>query len=318
MKKKSLFLLVLSLLMLTACGSPREKPKSDEPLATRQSSIFHTAPVEHCRIIADTADVKEGMGMDFNTIATLNRDDVVRVLDQVGNWYVIQLDNNQVGSIETEKAEPIVKDGESPHLPLDRVDEGDNDPDDTNPAEGEQKYFVPDVFPQPEGLEPEGPPAPREAIEDDTPQRMEVGQQNERNIAPAPVGDLGNQAQEMVSLINQEREKNGLPTLEIDNEVAKVAGVKSQDMVDNDYFSHYSPTYGSPFEMLDSFGIKYLHAGENLAGNNTVDNAHVALMNSSGHRQNILNADFTHVGIGVRSSERYGYIYTQMFISKPR
>ena len=70
--------------------------------------------------------------------------------------------------------------------------------------------------------------------------------------------------------------------------------------------------------MLKKFGISYLHAGENLAGNSSVDRAHRALMNSSGHKQNILSPNFTHIGVGVRASNQYGYLYTQMFISKPK
>jgi len=69
---------------------------------------------------------------------------------------------------------------------------------------------------------------------------------------------------------------------------------------------------------MDKFNINYLHGGENLAGNSSVENAHISLMNSSGHRQNILSPDFTHIGIGIRPSSRYGYLYTQMFISKPK
>lgn len=122
----------------------------------------------------------------------------------------------------------------------------------------------------------------------------------------------------MIDLVNRERAKNNLPALQVDPNVTRVARIKSQDMVDNNYFSHNSPTYGSPFDMLSAFDIKYLHAGENLAGNSSVERAHEALMNSSGHRKNILSGDFTHIGIGVKPSDRYGFIYTQMFISKPK
>lgn len=69
--------------------------------------------------------------------------------------------------------------------------------------------------------------------------------------------------------------------------------------------------------MMDHFGIEYLKAGENLAGNQSVDSAHNLLMNSSGHRQNILNDQFTHIGVGVKASDKYGYIFVQMFISRP-
>ena len=87
-------------------------------------------------------------------------------------------------------------------------------------------------------------------------------------------------------------------------------------MVDNNYFSHTSPTYGSPFDMLKSFKVSYKTAGENLAGNSSNSSTVTAWMNSSGHKANILNSSFNYTGIGVVSSPKYGKIYVQMFIGK--
>lgn len=129
---------------------------------------------------------------------------------------------------------------------------------------------------------------------------------------PSTSGQLSASEQKMVDLVNQERAKAGVAALKVDTELSRVARIKSQDMKDNNYFSHTSPTYGSPFEMMKSFGIKYRAAGENLAKHGSVDSAHVGLMNSEGHRKNILNPNFTHIGIGIVDN-RY---YTQMFISK--
>ena len=96
----------------------------------------------------------------------------------------------------------------------------------------------------------------------------------------------------------------------------KVARVKTQDMVDNNYFSHNSPTYGSPFDMLNSFKVSYRSAAENIAGNSSNSGAVNAWMNSSGHKTNILNGNYQYTGIGVVSSSKYGKIFVQMFISK--
>ena len=122
--------------------------------------------------------------------------------------------------------------------------------------------------------------------------------------------------QEVFDLINKQRTNNGLQALQIDNEVQRVARIKAQDMVDNNYFSHTSPTYGSPFDMLKSFKVSYKTAGENLAGNSSNSSAVTAWMNSSGHKANILNSSFNYTGIGVVSSPKYGKIYVQMFIGK--
>ncbi|SHI90104.1 uncharacterized protein, YkwD family [Geosporobacter subterraneus DSM 17957] len=122
--------------------------------------------------------------------------------------------------------------------------------------------------------------------------------------------------EEMLRLLNAERIKKGLHPLKVDMEITKVARLKSQDMIDNNYFSHNSPTYGSPFDMMRQFDIRYIYAGENLAGNPTIQGAHTSLMNSQGHRDNILNPNFTHIGIGVREGSRYGKMATQLFVGR--
>ena len=87
-------------------------------------------------------------------------------------------------------------------------------------------------------------------------------------------------------------------------------------MVNNNYFSHNSPTYGSPFDMLSSFKATYKTAGENIAGNSTNSGAVNAWMNSSGHKANILKNSFNYTGIGVVKSSKYGKIYVQIFLGK--
>lgn len=121
---------------------------------------------------------------------------------------------------------------------------------------------------------------------------------------------------EVFNLINEQRTKNGLSALKINSEVQNVARIKAQDMVKNNYFSHTSPTYGSPFDMLNSFKVSYKTAGENIAGNSSNSAAVTAWMNSSGHKANILNGSFNYTGIGVVNGSKYGKIYVQMFIGK--
>lgn len=117
---------------------------------------------------------------------------------------------------------------------------------------------------------------------------------------------------EVIRLVNDIRSKNGLKPLATNWELSRVARYKSQDMADKKYFSHTSPTYGSPFDMMRSFGISYRTAGENIAyGQRTPKEVVDAWMNSSGHRANILNASYTQIGVGYVSSGNY---WTQMFI----
>lgn len=122
--------------------------------------------------------------------------------------------------------------------------------------------------------------------------------------------------QETFDLINAQRTAAGLQALQIDLEVQNVARAKAKDMVDNNYFSHTSPNYGSPFDMLKSYGIKYKAAGENIAGNSSNQGAVNAWMNSEGHKTNILSNNYNYTGLGVVNSPKYGKIYVQMFIGK--
>ena len=129
-----------------------------------------------------------------------------------------------------------------------------------------------------------------------------------------PVAENAAIEQQVVDLVNKERKANGLKPLSVDWEVARVAEHKSQDMLNKNYFSHTSPTYGSPFEMLKNYGIKYRSAGENIAkGQRTAAEVMNAWMNSSGHRANILNSSYTHIGVGYVSNGNY---WTQIFIQK--
>ncbi|GAB6179773.1 CAP domain-containing protein [Desulfotomaculum defluvii] len=126
-------------------------------------------------------------------------------------------------------------------------------------------------------------------------------------------GVVASEEQAMLNLINKERAAAGLKPLTMDAALTQIARTKAKDMVDNNYFSHTSPTYGSPFDMMKNSGVVYHYAGENLAGAADVNTAHTNLMNSPGHRANILKPEYTKVGIGVVSGSKYGKIYVQEF-----
>ena len=118
--------------------------------------------------------------------------------------------------------------------------------------------------------------------------------------------------QEVIRLVNEIRAQNGLSALTYNWELSRVARYKSQDMVDNRYFSHTSPTYGTPFQMIRSFGLSYRSAGENIAyGQRTPQAVVNAWMNSSGHRANILSSSYTQIGVGYVAN---GHYWTQMSI----
>lgn len=126
---------------------------------------------------------------------------------------------------------------------------------------------------------------------------------------------LSDEEREILDLINEERIEYGLEKLEACEELQKVAKLKAEDLVNNSYFSHTSPTYGTPFEMLKSQGVVYTVAGENLAGNETGPRAVNAWMNSPAHKENILDSDYKYTGISVVDSEIYGKVYVQLFMN---
>lgn len=119
--------------------------------------------------------------------------------------------------------------------------------------------------------------------------------------------------QKMLSLVNEERAKQGLKQLVWDEELAKVARKHSADMFARGYFAHENPDGLSPFDRMEQAGVKFQVAGENIAYAPNVDLAHNGLMRSPGHRANIMGADYGRLGIGVIDGGIYGKMFTQNF-----
>jgi uncharacterized YkwD family protein len=180
------------------------------------------------------------------------------------------------------------------------------------PREQQQQQQAPSPVPAPREQQQQAQ-APRE-------QQQAPAQQQQQAKAPAekktqqPAQGLSQAAQQVIDLTNAERRKNGLPDLKGDTQLSGVAQKKSEDMRQKNYFSHTSPTYGSPFDMMRDFGVTYKTAGENIAqGQQSPQQVVQAWMNSEGHRKNILSKDFTHIGVGY---DQNGHHWTQMFIGK--
>lgn len=190
-------------------------------------------------------------------------------------------------------------------------------------------------FPHVEKFQEQGPFAIYEFQKEGQQGQPEQGQgqapQNEQAAPPEnqpaeePTDDNQQQAEEstegisetemkVIELTNAERRKNGLSDLKADASLSNVARDKSKDMQTNNYFSHTSPTHGSPFDMMRDYGISYNTAGENIAmGQRSPEEVVQAWMESEGHRKNILNGEFTHIGVGYVEEGNY---WTQMFIGK--
>lgn len=120
---------------------------------------------------------------------------------------------------------------------------------------------------------------------------------------------------EVVRLVNAERAKAGLGALKNNWQAARVARIKSQDMIDNNYFSHTSPVYGSPFKMMEKYGLKFSSAAENIAyGQRTAQEVMNSWMKSAGHKANILSKNVTEIGCGAAKKSNGTMYWTQMFL----
>ncbi|SFL93456.1 uncharacterized protein, YkwD family [Gracilibacillus orientalis] len=204
---------------------------------------------------------------------------------------------------ETEQPEKEQTPDESQPEEKQTNEEPEKSEQESNNNESEENAEQVEV-PEQEEAKPEEPSKEDNAQENTEEQTEETNQSSE----------ISQFEEQVVALTNQERQKQGLSALEIDTELSKVAKQKSEDMAANGYFSHNSPTYGSPFDMIQQSGIDYRTAGENIAkGQKSPEEVVNAWMNSEGHRANILNEDFTHIGVGYVEE---GNHWTQQFIGK--
>lgn len=129
------------------------------------------------------------------------------------------------------------------------------------------------------------------------------------------VDNLKSVEQQVIDSVNRYRVSAGLAPLTSNWELCRVARYKSQDMISKGYFSHSSPTYGSPFQMMESFGLSFSAAGENIAfGQRSSQEVMTAWMNSPGHHANIMSPIYTQIGVGVAKTASGTFYWTQEFI----
>lgn len=279
--KKLFYILSLVLIFSFTISCMQNQNRRQQPIAGVESSISEDGDIQRVKVTADNANIRTGCSPYTPVVQSTNKNDSFDVVSKVQDWFAVKMPNNQIGFIPQGQCKPIVVDDNRPEITPSTAGGGVQPP---SPAGTAQKAG--------------GPP------------KTPTAQTNSTSLT--------SMEQQMVTLINQARAQNNLPALQVDTQVTNVARVKAQDMIDNNYFSHNSPKYGSPFDMMKSFGVHFVKAGENIAGNQTVQAAHNALMNSPGHRENILSPDYTHIGIGIKQGGQYGNMFSQMFVSKPK
>lgn len=226
------------------------------------------------------------LGINFSAIGLLEKGEYVRVFAKLGNWYVIQTENNLVGTVYSDYLEPYTNYTESPWQ------------DTISNMQTDNSIKI------------------NETVSTNSNTTEKSASSENVSALDTPLVSYTTDEQEFINLINNEREKNNLSPLEIDEDLQNVARLKAEDLVKNNYFSHTSPTFGTLYEMLDDNAIRYKIASENIAGNSSISGAVNALMNSEAHKKNILSNEFNYTGVGVVTSPTYGKILVQLFIGK--
>lgn len=243
---------------------------------------FESVDFTSAVVTASLLNVRQGPSTNFPIICVLKKNQWVNVLGKIGDWYAIyEPETRCVGTVSGQ----YIKSASANSKNTTSV-KATTPPKSTT---GTTKTSAPKVV-----TTPKGPSA----------------------VITTPIKGVSQDDQTLLELVNKARAEAGVGPLQFNEELMKVAKTKAQDMVDNNYFSHQSPTYGSPFDMMRQFGISFKTAGENIAGNRTVEGAFKAWMNSEGHKKNILNSGFNYTGIGIVESSKYGKMLVQQFIGK--
>lgn len=277
MNRKLALMIVLAIVFTMGLGFMAFNTGSISAAPTFERVNFTSAVVT-----ATHLNVRQGPSTNFPIICVLKQNQWVNVLGKIGDWYAVYEPQTRcVGAVSGQyiKSASTTAKTTTPSKA-------------TTPPKsstGTTKTSAPKVV-----ATPNAPPA----------------------IITTPITGVSQDDQTLLDLVNKARADAGVGPLQFDAGLMKVARSKAQDMVDNNYFSHQSPTYGSPFDMMRQFGVSFKTAGENIAGNRTVEGAFKAWMNSEGHKKNILNSGFNHTGIGIVDSSKYGKMLVQQFIGK--
>ena len=294
------------------------------------ATITHFSP--EYGVTTANVNLRNKPNTDYSSfIRTLDPNTKIKLVGSIDNFYIVQLENNEVGIISKEYAKVTEENVNAltytDYSPFHATVKGDNTIVRGGPSTsfrvygklnaGDQVYVIGAidnfllVITQDNlvGMIREDL---LECNLEDSNNNSNIAQENTNPSTP----DSNANIEYILSKLNEIRKENGLPLFTLDSLLTATAQTKAQDMVANNYFSHTSPTYGNPFEMMQNAGVTYKAAGENIAGNNNIDDAINSFMKSSEHSQNILSNSFNYIGIGLEKSETYGYVIVLMFIGK--
>ena len=246
---------------------------------------YETLDFDYGIVTASCLNVRCGPGITYSRVGKIYNGEYVDIFAKIGNWYIIKTEDNLVGAVSSDYIDAVydeisVTSDTSEENSVKTSDENIVSESDENTAE----------------------------ISDDTTTEEEVISEEYADTL-----SLSEEEQEFLDLINANRTANGLSNLEINSDIQNLARLKAQDLVENNYFSHDSETYGNIEEMANSFFISYTSIGENIAGNSSLSKAVEALMNSENHKANILSEEYNYTGVAVEESDTYGKIFVEVF-----
>lgn len=235
-------------------------------------------------VTAKVLNVRTGPGLTHKIISKVYKDQYIRIFAKIDNWYVVQTDKDIVGVVYADYIKPIYpKEKETAEIETEEAKEV--------VAENKEQ--------ESEEIKPENIEETKDVVAD-----------------KLNTTELTKDEKEVFDTINKKRVEAGLDELKIDDDLQNICRIKAGEMVEKEYFSHNSPTYGTPFEMLKKERIEYKVAGENIAGNADNQKAVEAWMNSENHKANIINKGYNYTGVAVVNSPKYGKIYVQIFIGR--
>ena len=295
------------------------------------ATITHFAP--EYGVTTANVNLRNKPTSDYSSfVRTLDPNTKVKLVGSIDNYYIVQLENNEVGIISKDYAKVTGEQTNNlvytDYSPFYATIKGDNTIVRGGPSTsfsvygklnaGDKVYVIGaiDNF--------------LLVITSDNLVGMireDLVEHYTENIVQEEINESNNETSEsnddskatasyILEKINAERIANGLPALSLDSLLTATAQTKAKDMVENNYFSHTSPTYGSPFEMMQNAGVTYISAGENIAGNSSIDDAITSFLSSEEHSKNILSNSYNYIGIGIEKSNTYGYVIVLMFIGK--
>jgi len=301
MKRKKVLAIVLTLLILLFTVTPMGTAQ----FTVEASEGYQRVDSSSGSVTAEEVNLRTGPATTFDIICKLKKDQKVTIIGKLGSWYAVYISSSgNVGAINAQ------------YLKIDKTNATDTSKKATTTKNTQSTSNVKTNTKTNTNTNTKTNTNTNTKTNTNT--NTKTNTKTNTNIAiitaTPKVKDISSDEQVLLDMVNKERKEKDLKALEFDAGLVKIARLKATDMKDNNYFSHTSKFYGTPFDMMKKYEIKFSAAGENIAGNQTIEKAVKAWSDESGN--NLFNDKFTHTGIGIVDSPTYGKLFVQIFIKK--